>query len=112
MAMAQRSVVDEIHHTDKGSQYTSLAFGLRCKEAGIRLSMGSVGDCYDNALCESFFASLECELIDLATFKNRMDVDMQIFDFIEDWYNTHRRNSTIAYLFLLSYEYTNFNDDK
>ena len=76
MAMAQRSVVDVIYHTDKGSQYTSLAFGLRCKEAGIRLSMGSVGDCYDNALCESFFASLECELIDRATFKNRMDAEM------------------------------------
>ena len=104
MAMAQRSVVDVIHHTDKGSQYTSLAFGLRCKEAGIRLSMGSVGDCYDNALCESFYASLECELIDRATFKNRMDAEMQIFDFIEGWYNPHRRHSAIGYLSPINYE--------
>jgi len=104
MALAQRSVDEVIHHTDKGSQYTSLAFGLRCKEAGIRLSMGSVGDCYDNALCESFFASLECELIDRATFKNRMDAEMQIFDFIEGWYNPHRRHSAIGYLSPINYE--------
>ena len=53
-----------IHHSDQGSQYTSLAFGLRCREAGVRPSMGSVGDSYDNAMCESFFATLECELLD------------------------------------------------
>ena len=53
-----------IHHSDQGSQYTSLDFGKRCKEMGVRPSMGSVGDAYDNAMAESFFASLECELID------------------------------------------------
>jgi len=53
-----------IHHSDQGCQYTSIAFGLRCREAGVRPSMGSVADCYDNAMCESFFATLECELLD------------------------------------------------
>ena len=52
-----------IHHSDQGTQYTSVAFGQRCRQAGVRPSMGSVGDCYDNALCESFFATLECELL-------------------------------------------------
>ena len=52
-----------VHHSDQGSQYTSLAFGKRCRDAGVRPSTGSVGDCYDNAMCESFFATLECELL-------------------------------------------------
>ena len=60
-----------IHHSDRGSQYTSLDFGHRCREANILPSTGSVGDCYDNALCESFFATLECELLDRQTFRNR-----------------------------------------
>jgi transposase InsO family protein len=55
---------DVIHHSDQGSQYTSIAFGERCKKMGVRPSMGSVGDAYDNAMAESFFASLECELIE------------------------------------------------
>ena len=64
MALLQRRPADVIHHSDQGTQYTSIAFGLRCKHVGVRPSMGSVGDCYDNALCESFFATLECELIE------------------------------------------------
>ena len=64
MALWQRHPKNGIHYSDQGSQYTSLAFGLRCKKAGVRPSMGSVGDCYDNALCESFFATVECELLD------------------------------------------------
>ena len=62
MAIGQRRPNSVIHHSDQGSQYTSLAFGNRCREAGVRPSMGSVGDAYDNAMCESFFATLECEL--------------------------------------------------
>jgi len=69
MAIVQRSPVDVVHHSDQGCQYTSIEFGKRCREAGVRPSMGSVGDCYDNAMCESFFATLECELIDRSTFK-------------------------------------------
>lgn len=104
MAISQRKIVKVIHHSDQGSQYTSMAFGLRCKKAGVVPSMGSVGDCYDNALCESFFATLECELIERVTFTNRKDAEIQIFDFIEGWYNPHRRHSSIGYLSPNQYE--------
>ncbi len=70
-ALAQRRPEDAIHHSDQGCQYTSIAFGQRCKAAGVRPSMGSAGDCFDNALCESFFATLECELIDRHTFRSQ-----------------------------------------
>ena len=71
MALGQRRPAAVIHHSDHGSQYTSFAFGKRCDEAGVRPSMGSVGDCFDNAMCESFFATLECELLDRAASKPR-----------------------------------------
>ena len=64
MAIEQRKPEDVVHHSDQGSQYTAIEFGTRCKAMGVRPSMGSVGDAYDNAMAESFFASLECELID------------------------------------------------
>jgi putative transposase len=96
MAIVHRSPGDVIHHSDQGCQYTSIAFGKRCREAGVRPSMGSVGDCYDNAMCESFFATLECELIDRSTFRNREDARDAIFDFIEGFYNTHRRHSALG----------------
>ena len=70
---------DVIHHSDQGSQYTSIAFGQRCEEAGVRPSMGSVGDCYDNAMCESFFATLECELLDRQRFRTQAEARMAIF---------------------------------
>jgi putative transposase len=70
MALTRRRPRDVIHHSDQGCQYTSVAFGMRCREAGVRPSMGSVGDAYDNAMCESFFATLECELLDRRRFKN------------------------------------------
>ena len=97
MAIAQRSPDGVIHHSDQGCQYTSIEFGKRCREAGVRPSMGSVGDCYDNAMCESFFATLECELIDRTTFRNHDDARDAIFDFIEGFYNTHRRHSALGY---------------
>ena len=59
--------------------------------------MGSVGDCYDNALCESFFATLECELIERRRFGNRMEAKMAVFRFIESWYNPRRRHSALGY---------------
>ena len=62
-------------------QYTSVAFGGRCKQAGVRPSMGSVGDCYDNAMSESFFARLECELIDRYRFKTQAEARMAVFGF-------------------------------
>ena len=64
MALLTRRPTGVIHHSDQGSQYTSIEFGHRCRDAGVRPSMGSVGDAYDNAMCESFFATLECELLD------------------------------------------------
>lgn len=104
MAVAQRRPDDVIHHSDQGSQYTSVAFGLRCKEAGVRPSMGSVGDAYDNAMCESFFATLECELLDRRKFQTKAEARMAIFEFIEGWYNPARRHSALGYQSPITYE--------
>ena len=104
MAVAQRRPTDVIHHSDQGCQYTSLAFGRRCREAGVRPSMGSVGDAYDNALCESFFATLEGELLDRQRFATQAEARLAVFDFIEGWYNPRRRHSALAYLSPLAYE--------
>jgi putative transposase len=104
MALTQRRPVNVIHHSDQGSQYTSIAFGLRCKEAGVRPSMGSVGDAYDNAMCESFFATLECELLDRRKFQTKAAARMAIFQFIEGWYNPGRRHSALGYMSPINYE--------
>jgi putative transposase len=104
MALGQRRPAAVIHHSDHGSQYTSLAFGKRCDQAGVRPSMGSVGDCFDNAMCESFFATLECELLDRTSFKTQAEARMAVFDFIEGWYNPHRRHSALDYLSPIDYE--------
>ena len=87
-----------IHHSDQGCQYTSIEFGRRCREYGVRPSMGSVGDCFDNAMCESFFATLECELLHRSRFSTTGDAELAVFDFIEGFYNTKRRHSSIGYL--------------
>ena len=104
MALGQRRPGAVIHHSDQGSQYTSLAFGRRCEEAGVRPSMGSVGDCFDNAMCESFFATLECELLDRRSFKTQAEARMAVFEFIEGWYNPHRRHSALDYHSPINYE--------
>lgn len=96
MARVQRRPTNVIHHSDHGSQYTSLAFGTRCATLGVRPSRGTVGDCYDNALCESFFATLECELLDRRTFRSHAEARTAIFQFIEGWYNPHRRHSALG----------------
>ena len=103
MAVAQRKPEGVVHHSDHGCQYTSLAFGARCREAGVRPSLGSVGDCYDNAMCESFFATLECELIDRRRFATKAEARMAIFRFIEGWYNARRRHSSLGYKSPASY---------
>jgi len=107
MALWQRRPQEVIHHSDQGCQYTSIAFGLRCKEAGVRPSMGSVADCYDNAMCESFFATLECELLDRKRFRTQAEARMAVFDFIEGWYNPHRRHSSLDYASPIEYERKN-----
>jgi putative transposase len=98
MAIFRRRPNGVIHHSDQGTQYTSIAFGKRCTEAGIRPSMGSVGDCYDNAMCESFNATLECELLAFHRFKTQREAAPVVFDFIEGWYNPHRRHQALGYL--------------
>ena len=87
-----------MHHSDRGCQYTSLTFGRRCREAGILPSMGRRGDAYDNALAESFFATLETELLTRQSFPHRGAVRLAIFDYLEGFYNSHRRHSALAYL--------------
>jgi len=105
MALAQRrGASGTICHSDHGSQYTSLAFGARCREAEVRPSMGTVGDAYDNAMCESFFATLECELLDRRRFSTRSEAKMAVFRFIEGWYNPTRRHSGLDYLSPMNYE--------
>jgi putative transposase len=104
MALAARKPDSVIHHSDRGSQYTSLAFGNRCKEAGVRPSTGSVGDAYDNAMCESFFATLECELLDRHRFQTHTQARMTVFHFIEGFYNPSRRHSALRYLSPIEYE--------
>jgi putative transposase len=104
MAIGQRRPGDVIHHSDQGSQYTSLAFGNRCREAGVRPSMGSVGDAYDNAMCESFFATLECELLERRRFASQAEAKMACFSFIEGWYNPVRLHSALGYQSPMAYE--------
>jgi putative transposase len=104
MAVAQRQPRSVIHHSDHGCQYTSLAFGRRCKEVGVRPSRGSVGDAYDNAMCESFFASLECELIDRRRFRTQAEARMAVFNYVEGFYNPRRRHSALDYLSPINYE--------
>ena len=89
---------------DKGSQYTSLAFGQRCRAAGVRPSTGSVGDSYDNAMAESFFATLETELLLRTSLRTRAEAEMATFEFIEGWYNPRRRHSSLDYKSPLKYE--------
>ena len=93
MAVGQRRPKDVIHQSDlcanavwrMGSQYTSVAFGKRCGEAGVRPSMGSVGDAYDNAMAESFFSTLEAELLSRRRFASQAEARMACFSYIEGW---------------------------
>jgi putative transposase len=107
MALDQRKPGGVIHHSDQGCQYTSYAFGNRCREMGVRPSMGSVGDAYDNALAESFFATLECELLERRRFSSQVEARTAVFNFIEGWYNRHRRHSSLGHLSPVNFEKIN-----
>ncbi|MFM2245352.1 MAG: hypothetical protein RL071_1426 [Pseudomonadota bacterium] len=97
-ACAARRPKRVIHHSDQGSQYTSALFSKRCAEHGVLQSMGTVGDCYDNAMAESFFATLEVELFGaVGVFRSHDDAQQQIFTYIEGFYNTQRRHSALGY---------------
>jgi putative transposase len=104
MAVMQRRPQGVIHHSDQGCQYTALEFGYRCREANVRPSMGSVGDCYDNAMCESFFATLECELLERVILQTPAEARTAVFEFIEGWYNPRRRHSSLGYESPLAFE--------
>lgn len=104
MALMTRKPESVIHHSDQGSQYTSIAFGNRCKAMGVRPSMGSVGDAYDNAMAESFFASLECELIARRSWKTKTEARLAVFTWIEGWYNLRRRHSGLDYQSPINFE--------
>ena len=96
MAIESRKPTGVIHHSDHGSQYTSIAFGKRCEAFGILVSMGGVGDCFDNALAESYFASLESKLLDRTTVKTHAEARMALFDYIVAFYNRKQRHSALG----------------
>jgi transposase InsO family protein len=107
LAVWRRGLLDGdrlIHHSDQGAQFTSLAFGSRLRQLGIRASMGSVGDCFDHALVESFFATLECELIDRRHWRTREEARLEVFWWLETVYNRTRRHSSIGYLSPMEFE--------
>ena len=105
MAIAQRQPAPGlVHHSDHGCQYTSLAFGRQLRAAGLVASMGTVGDALDNAVAESFFATLECELLDRYDWPTRQALRTAVFDFIEVFYNRQRRHSTLDYHTPFDYE--------
>jgi putative transposase len=85
-------------------QYTAVLFTQRCAKAGIEVSMGSVGDCYDNAVCETFHASLKKERIYRQSWPTRAAARTAIFEYIEGWYNPRRRHSTLGYLSPIEFE--------
>ncbi len=106
MALFTRKPESVIHHSDQGSQYTRVIFGKRCAEMGGRHSMVTVGDAYDNAMAESFFATLECELIDRRVWKTHTEARHAIFTWIESWYNPKRRHSSIGLISPIEFERT------
>src|ERR687897_792263 len=95
-----------IHHSDQGSQYVSLAFGRAARQAGIAVSMGSRGDAYDNAVAETFFATLKKELVNRRTWPSRLELQSAVFEYIEAFYNRRRRHSTLGMVSPAEYEQT------
>jgi putative transposase len=104
MAATQRCATDVIHHSDQGSQYAAFAFGQRCQTLGVRPSMGSRGDAYDNAMAESFFSTLECECLAKHRFASHTEARLILFRYIEGWYNPHRRHSALGQRSPLAFE--------
>jgi len=100
-----------IHHSDQGSQYVSLGFGQKARDAGIAISMGSKGDCYDNAVAESFFATLKKELVNRRSWPTKRELGAAVFEFIEVFYNRRRRHSTLGYLSPAEFEKISLSPD-
>jgi transposase InsO family protein len=105
MALAnRRPPTGVIFHSDRGAQYTSGEFHRYCERNNIRRSLGRTGTCYDNAVSESFFATYKKELIHTRPWPTMADLKKETFDWIENYYNTHRRHSTLGYLTPREYE--------
>lgn len=104
MAVPRRQPSEVVHRSGQGTQFPSVAFGQRCEEAGVRPSMGSVGDACDNALCDSSFRILKCELIDRTSLRSFTHARWEVFEYIEGWYTPHRRHSALDYESPTSYE--------
>jgi putative transposase len=113
MAVARRRPqLELVHHSDQGSQYVSLAFGERCKEAGIDVSMGARGSALDNAVCESFFATLKRELVNRYSWPTKADARVAIFEWIEAFYNRLRIHTTIDYSTPEEYENLSLSEEE
>lgn len=105
MAIRNRNPGTElVHHSDHGSQYTSLQYGTALRKAGIIGSMGTVGDALDNALAESFNATLETELLNRRDWETRQELATAVFEFIEVFYNRERLHSSLGYLSPVDFE--------
>ncbi len=105
MAVARRRPAPGlIHHSDQGSQYVALGFGQAARDAGIAVSMGSKGDAFDNAVAESFFATLKKELVHRRSWPTRRELSSEVFEYIEAFYNRQRRHSTLGMLSPLEFE--------
>lgn len=103
-ALAQREPQQVVHHSDHGCQYTSYAFTQRCRQMNVVSSMGTVGDAYDNAMAESFFATLEKELLSHRRFKTQAEAKTAVFEWLEGWYNPHRRHSSLGRISPITFE--------
>ena len=104
VSASQHLIIEVLRRPIEFTQYTSYAFGKRCREAGVMPSMGSTGDAYDNAMAESFFATLEREVLNRRRFRSQADARMAIFQWLEGWYNPHRRHSALGYVSPINYE--------
>jgi putative transposase len=100
-------VTGTIVHSDHGSQYTSWVFGQRLRAAGLLGSMGRIGSALDNAMAESFFSRLQLDLLDTQIWRTRAELAAAIFEWIEAWYNPHRRHSSLGYLSPVEFERRN-----
>jgi len=105
----RRPAAGVIHHSDRGSQYTSLAFGRTLRESSVAASMGSRGDAYDNAACESFMSTIKNELINRQSWQSRDQARLAVFEYIETFYNARRRHSALGYLSPVEFEKMSLN---
>ena len=104
--VTRRPTGSVIFHSDRGCQYTSGQYARLADQHGVRLSVGCKGQCWDNAVAESFFATIKAELLDCRAWPTRAIAEKAIFEWIEGWYNTRRRHSTLGYLSPVAYEAT------